>query len=104
MTGKWVVVMVAVSYVYGDVTVARQLTPDPRQNSWILMSSPIPTIMLSLLYVATVTWWGPRYMSTRKPVSGLRPYMMAYNALQVVFSAWLFWEVRSFTFSVLLQL
>lgn len=92
-TGKWVSVMIVVSHVYGDLTVARQLTPDPRQNTWLLMSSPIPTIILSLLFVATVTWWGPRYMSNKKPVTGLRPYMMAYNAFQVVFSSWLFWEV-----------
>lgn len=32
-------------------------------------------------------------MSTRKPISGLRPYMMAYNAFQVVFSAYMFIEV-----------
>ena len=93
VTGKWVAMMIVVSYVYGDLTVARQLTPDPRQSSWILMSSPIPTIAITLLYVATVTWWGPLYMSGRKPISGIRPVMMVYNAFQVVFSAWIFWEV-----------
>ncbi|XP_045111896.1 elongation of very long chain fatty acids protein AAEL008004-like [Portunus trituberculatus] len=91
-TGKWVAVMLTISYMFGDLTVARQLNPDPRMNSWFLMSSPIPTILACFLFVAGVTWWGPQYMRDRKPISGLRPYMMAYNALQVVFSAWLFWE------------
>lgn len=97
-TCTWVSVMILVSYVYGDLTVARQLTPDHRQNTWLLMSSPIPTIIFSLLYVATVTWWGPRYMSNRKPVTWLRPFMMAYNVFQVIFCAWIFWEVIYFIF------
>ncbi|MPC31176.1 Elongation of very long chain fatty acids protein 7 [Portunus trituberculatus] len=68
------------------------MQPDIRQESWIMMRSAVPHLIFSLLYVAGVTWWGPQYMSTRKPVSGLRPYMMAYNAFQVVFSAYMFIE------------
>lgn len=93
-TGTWVSLLITFSYVYGSVTVARLLTPDPRQSTWLLMLSPIPTIALTLLFVGTVTWWGPRYMSNRKPIEGLRPYMMVYNTFQVFFSAWLFWEVK----------
>ncbi|KAK8730146.1 hypothetical protein OTU49_008106 [Cherax quadricarinatus] len=91
-TGKLVAVLVILSYMYGDLTVARQLTPDPRQHSWLLMSSPLPTILACLLYVGTVTWWGPQYMSTRKPFARLRNVMMAYNVFQVIFSARIFWE------------
>ncbi|XP_069158677.1 very long chain fatty acid elongase 7-like isoform X1 [Procambarus clarkii] len=91
-TGKLVAVMVILSYMYGDLTVSRQLTPDPRQHSWLLMTSPLPTIAACLLYVATVTWWGPRYMTSRNPLPNLRKVMMAYNAFQVVFSARIFWE------------
>lgn len=69
------------------------MPPDPRQDSWIMMRSPVPHLLFSLWYIAVVTWWGPSYMSTRKPISGLRPYMMAYNAFQVVFSAYMFIEV-----------
>ena len=57
------------------------------------MRSAVPHLIFSLLYVAGVTWWGPQYMSTRKAVSGIRPYMMAYNAFQVIFSAYMFIEV-----------
>ncbi|KAG7172612.1 Elongation of very long chain fatty acids protein-like 2 [Homarus americanus] len=90
--GKQVAVLIVLSYTYGDVMVYRKLTPDPRQDTWYLMRSPLPTIITCFLYVAAVTWCIPHYMSTRKPVSGLRTSMMAYNAFQVVFSAWIFWE------------
>jgi len=90
--GKWAVAITLMTFMYGDMTVARVLPPDPRQNSWLTMMSPYPNLVLSMVYVAAVTWWGPRYMSTRKPVQGLRPLMMAYNAFQVVFSVWLFWQ------------
>lgn len=98
-TGKLVAVMVILSYMYGDLTVSRQLTPDPRQHSWLLMTSPLPTIAACLLYVATVTWWGPRYMTSRNPLPNLRKVMMAYNAFQVVFSARIFWEVNVHLYS-----
>lgn len=91
--------------MYGNLTVARQLPPDPRQKDWLMMQSPIPNLVISLIYIYAVTVWGPRYMSKRKPVPGLRPYMMAYNAFQVVFSAYLFLEVKkSDIFSFLLLL
>ena len=94
--GLWAAVITIASYAYGDYFIARQMQPDTRQESWILMHSPIPHLIFSLFYVAGVTWWGPQYMSTRKPISGLRPYMMAYNAFQVIFSAYMFIEVGLF--------
>ncbi|XP_071527229.1 very long chain fatty acid elongase AAEL008004-like [Panulirus ornatus] len=90
--GKWATLVTILSFMYGDQTVASQLPPDPRQDSWLLMRSPLYTLSVTLLYVAAVTWWGPLYMMNRKPVTGLRNIMMAYNAFQVVFSAWLFYE------------
>ncbi|KAK8730166.1 hypothetical protein OTU49_008121 [Cherax quadricarinatus] len=85
-------VITFLSAVYGQMTLARQLPPDPRQDSWLLMRSPIPPLLFSLFYIAAVTWWGPLYMKSRKPFSGLRNVMMAYNAFQVIYSAWLFYE------------
>lgn len=90
--GKWAAGITIFSYMYGDLTVASQLPPDPRQDSWLLMKSPLPTLFISLTYIAAVTWWGPLYMSKRKPVTGLKPIMIAYNAFQVVFSAYLFYQ------------
>lgn len=91
--GFWAAIITIASYCYGEYFIGRVMPPDPRQDSWIMMHSPVPHLLFSLLYIAGVTYWGPRYMSTRKPISGLRPYMMAYNAFQVVFSAYMFIEV-----------
>lgn len=40
---------------------------------------------------------GPRFMENRKPFE-LKNVLIVYNFLQVLFSAWLFYEVRKFTF------
>ncbi|XP_068248150.1 very long chain fatty acid elongase 7-like isoform X2 [Palaemon carinicauda] len=90
--GKWAAGIVIASYVYGEYTVAKQLPRDPRQNGWWLMSSPIPTMVFCLIYIFAVTYVGPNFMKNRKPMSGLRSLMMLYNAIQVVYSAWLFYE------------
>ncbi|KAK8730163.1 hypothetical protein OTU49_008120 [Cherax quadricarinatus] len=90
--GKWAAWITIFSYVYGDLTVASQLPPDSRQDSWLLMKSSLPGLVVSLIYIAIVTWWGPLYMSNRQPVKGLKPIMISYNAFQVVFSAWIFYE------------
>ncbi|XP_071527223.1 very long chain fatty acid elongase 7-like [Panulirus ornatus] len=90
--GFWAALITVLSCLYGQLTVAKQMTPDPRQDSWLLMHSPLPALTVSLLYVAAVTWVGPFYMNNRKPIPGLRTIMMYYNACQVVFSTWLFVE------------
>nr|XP_053649702.1 elongation of very long chain fatty acids protein 7-like isoform X1 [Cherax quadricarinatus]XP_053649703.1 elongation of very long chain fatty acids protein 7-like isoform X1 [Cherax quadricarinatus]XP_053649705.1 elongation of very long chain fatty acids protein 7-like isoform X1 [Cherax quadricarinatus]XP_053649706.1 elongation of very long chain fatty acids protein 7-like isoform X1 [Cherax quadricarinatus] len=91
-TGLWASVITLLNCMYGQQTFAKQLAPDPRQDSWLLMKSPLPSLITSLVYIAAVTWWGPLYMVSRKPVTGLRKVMMAYNTFQVGFSAWLFYE------------
>lgn len=91
--GFWAAIITIGSFAYGEYFIASTMPPDIRQESWIMMQSAVPHLIFSLLYVAGVTWWGPQYMSTRKPISGLRPYMMAYNAFQVTFSAYMFTEV-----------
>ncbi|XP_045608802.1 very long chain fatty acid elongase 7 [Procambarus clarkii] len=90
--GKWAAGITILSFMYGDLTVASQLPPDPRQHSWLLMKSPYPALIASLLYIAVVTWWGPLYMRSKQPVSGLKRVMIVYNAFQVVFSTWIFYE------------
>ncbi|KAG7172614.1 Elongation of very long chain fatty acids protein-like 4 [Homarus americanus] len=92
INGRWAAGITILCFMYGEITVASQLPVDPRQGSWLLLQSPLPSLLLCLLYVGIVTWWGPLYMSSRKPFSGLRPFMIAYNAFQVVFSAWLLFE------------
>lgn len=64
---------------------------DPRTQNWPLMSSPFPTLALCLGYVYLVKVLGPRLMENRKPFQ-LRHTLILYNFLQVIFSAWLFYE------------
>jgi GNS1/SUR4 family len=57
------------------------------------MSSPLPTLSICLSYVYIVKVLGPKFMENRKPFE-LRRVLIAYNAFQVLFSTWLFYEVR----------
>lgn len=65
---------------------------DPRTKDWPLMSSPLPTLALCLGYVYLVKVLGPRLMENRKPFQ-LKNTLIVYNFVQVVFSAWLFYEI-----------
>jgi elongation of very long chain fatty acids protein 7 len=66
------------------------------------MSSPFPTLFICLTYVYIVKVLGPKLMENRKPFQLRRPLIL-YNLFQVIFSAWLFYEVnmspRTKTFS-----
>ncbi|XP_058059089.1 elongation of very long chain fatty acids protein AAEL008004 isoform X2 [Anopheles bellator] len=64
---------------------------DSRTKDWPLMSSPLPTLALCLGYVYLVKVLGPRLMENRKPFQ-LKNTLIVYNFVQVVFSAWLFYE------------
>nr|XP_037874735.1 elongation of very long chain fatty acids protein AAEL008004 isoform X2 [Bombyx mori]XP_037874736.1 elongation of very long chain fatty acids protein AAEL008004 isoform X2 [Bombyx mori] len=64
---------------------------DPRTNPWFLMSSPLPTLIICLSYVYLVKVLGPQFMENRKPYE-LKNLLILYNFLQVIFSAWLFYE------------
>ena len=66
---------------------------DPRVENLPLMSGPLPTVVICLLYVYIVTLWGPNYMRDRKPIeirnvakavlSRFLPIMLKYTALTV---------------------
>ncbi|KRF99860.1 uncharacterized protein Dwil_GK13751, isoform C [Drosophila willistoni] len=64
---------------------------DSRTKDWPMMSSPFPTLAVCMTYVYLVKVLGPRLMENRKPFH-LQQMLVVYNALQVVFSAWLFYE------------
>ncbi|XP_043065007.1 elongation of very long chain fatty acids protein AAEL008004 isoform X4 [Drosophila ficusphila] len=64
---------------------------DSRTKDWPMMSSPFPTLAVCLTYVYLVKVLGPRLMENRKPLH-LQNTLVLYNAIQVVFSAWLFYE------------
>ncbi|XP_034243341.1 elongation of very long chain fatty acids protein AAEL008004-like [Thrips palmi] len=64
---------------------------DPRTNQWLLMSSPWPLVAILLTYLWVCTKAGPRIMAKREPFK-LTNVLIIYNFLQMVGSAWLFWE------------
>lgn len=66
---------------------------DPRVDGWLFMDSPWPTFLMCVGYVILVKVIGPRYMENRPPFE-LRRLLVFYNAAQVIFSTWLFYEVR----------
>ncbi|XP_029730210.2 elongation of very long chain fatty acids protein 7 [Aedes albopictus] len=77
--------------VYGGWRYLMDELSDPRTNDWPFMSSPFPTIAISLTYAYIVKVLGPRLMENRKPFE-LRKVLIVYNAIQVAFSIWLFYE------------
>jgi len=64
---------------------------DKRTDGWFLMDSIWPTVLLCLGYVILVKYFGPWYMRDR-PAMQFKKILVAYNAFQVVFSAWQFYE------------
>lgn len=68
---------------------------DPRVSDWPLMDSPIPTILIVLLYLYGILIFGPHMMANRKPYK-LKGILVAYNAFQVVFSLGMLYEVNTF--------
>lgn len=62
---------------------------DARVQDWPLMSSPLPTVGLCVLYVFLVKWIGPSLMQSRTPCN-VRRLMMAYNLIMVLLSLYLF--------------
>lgn len=65
---------------------------DSRTAGWFLMSSPFPTLAICLSYIYTVKVLGPKLMENRKPFQ-LQNVLIFYNLFQVIFSAWLFYEI-----------
>ncbi|KAF2881321.1 hypothetical protein ILUMI_24851 [Ignelater luminosus] len=65
---------------------------DPRTANWLLMSSPFYTLGICLSYVYIVKVLGPKLMENRKPFQ-LKNTLIAYNLFQVIFSAWIFYEI-----------
>ncbi|XP_017056971.1 elongation of very long chain fatty acids protein [Drosophila ficusphila] len=64
---------------------------DPRVNGFFLLSSPLPTLAMCIFYAYFSKSLGPRLMAKRKPME-LRTVLVVYNAIQTIFSAWIFYE------------
>ncbi|KAK4875916.1 hypothetical protein RN001_012338 [Aquatica leii] len=75
-----------------DFNTLMNKTGDPRTSDWFLMSSPFYTLGICLSYVYIVKVLGPKFMENRKPFQ-LKYVLIAYNLFQVIFSAWIFYEI-----------
>jgi len=63
-------------------------------NDWLLMESPAPTMLMVAVYLYLVVVLGPRLMANRKPFQ-MNRVLVVYNAVQVIFSIAMLWEVCS---------
>ncbi|XP_034488010.1 elongation of very long chain fatty acids protein AAEL008004 isoform X1 [Drosophila innubila] len=84
--------MALIMKIYESINRYMDSHSDSRTKDWPMMSSPFPTLAVCLTYVYLVKVLGPRLMENRKPLH-LQNMLVMYNALQVVFSAWLFYEI-----------
>lgn len=64
---------------------------DPRTESWPLMASPFPTLIILGIYLSIVKY-GPIYMKTRKAFE-LRLPLVVYNFGITALNAWMAFEV-----------
>ncbi len=66
---------------------------DKRVDGYFMMSSFIPTLVLTILYFYIVKIAGPNFMRNRKPYN-LRTVMLVYNFAMVILSGYICWEVN----------
>eukprot|EP00112_Aurelia_sp_Birch-Aquarium-sp1_P004086 Seg1464.11 transcript_id=Seg1464.11/GoldUCD/mRNA.D3Y31 product="Elongation of very long chain fatty acids protein 4" protein_id=Seg1464.11/GoldUCD/D3Y31 len=65
---------------------------DKRTADWILVQSPVPVLILTLIYVLGVKWIGPKMMESRQPYS-LRYPLVFYNAALSLLNFYIFEEL-----------
>ena len=73
--------------------VAGHHVADPRTNDWMFVGGPLPLLTILITYTYFCISAGPRWMKDRKPFD-LKYVLIVYNAVLVVFSAWMLNEVR----------
>ena len=57
------------------------------------MDRPFLNLFGTLTYLFVVLYAGPKYMKNR-PAFNLRKYVVVYNVIMVLFSTYIFYEVR----------
>ncbi|KAJ8925539.1 hypothetical protein NQ315_009379 [Exocentrus adspersus] len=70
----------------------RNFFSDPRVQQWTLMSTPLPTIFISLVYLALVLVILPTYMKRRKPFD-LSKIIRYYNIFQIASCCFIIYRV-----------
>lgn len=104
--------MSIVSRIYGTWRDVMDNKSDPRTTDLFMMSSPLPTILMSLSYICIVKvtqtflliyanplnlaclsqqFIGPRLMANRKPYNA-RKLQLYYNSLHLIVNAYLFYR------------
>ncbi|CAK1590408.1 unnamed protein product [Parnassius mnemosyne] len=81
--------------VYYDI-VNNELA-DHRTNKFILVSSPLPILMITFLYHRFVRSWGPAFMANRPPFQ-LKKLMIVYNIVQICLSCFLVVELLKWVY------
>ncbi|XP_023340269.1 elongation of very long chain fatty acids protein AAEL008004 isoform X2 [Eurytemora carolleeae] len=71
---------------------------DPRVDNWLMMDSPVYTLVLSSLYLIFILLIGPAYMKHRSAYT-LKYPMIVYNLAQTLFNAWVLKEGLKLWFS-----
>nr|CAD7409886.1 unnamed protein product [Timema poppensis] len=66
------------------------LRADPRVKDWPLIGSPVYLLVIIALYLFFVLVAGPKFMENRRPYN-LKKIIAAYNILQVLANAYLFY-------------
>ncbi|KAJ8713031.1 hypothetical protein PYW08_008335 [Mythimna loreyi] len=61
---------------------------DNRTNSFLLVSNPIPILLIMYVYHRFVRSWGPAFMAKREPYN-LKTVIIIYNIVQIGLSAYL---------------
>ena len=64
---------------------------DKRVETWALMSSPAPTLLITALYLM-ICLCGPRIMAPHKPFN-LRPLIVIYNFICAALNLYIFLEI-----------
>ena len=70
------------------------LVADPRVETWFLMQTPVPVILLFFLYIAVVLI-GPKFMKNIQPLN-LKTVLVLYNFTMVALSVYMFLEASTY--------
>ncbi|KAK3103302.1 hypothetical protein FSP39_018353, partial [Pinctada imbricata] len=78
-------------FIYHKSYLLMNLLSDPRTDTWFLMSSPLPTVVIVTIYLVIV-YMGQRLMKDRQPFV-LKDMMMCYNFCLVLLNAYISYEI-----------
>lgn len=81
-------------FFFGKSEFTKKCLLDSTVDSWFLMKSPVQIFSIVAVWMLFVLKIGPSMMANRKPFN-LKKILVAYNAFQVLFSAFICYTVGS---------